>query len=99
MFWLEAVLDDLPIERAAADLEEPGRFLLVPRRGIEHADDVRAFGLAQASGRRGGVVCGGRRLCAMQKLDVAVADDAARRRQRRARHRALQLADVARASG
>src|ERR1700748_2731 len=44
---LEAVLDDLPVERAAADLEQPGRLLLVPRDRVEHPDNMRALGIAK----------------------------------------------------
>ncbi len=45
----EAVLDDLSIERAPADLEHRCRLLLVPAHAVEHAHDVRPFGLAPAT--------------------------------------------------
>src|SRR5687767_15900579 len=43
----ELVLEDLPVERAAADLQQAGRFLLVPRHRFEHPLDVGALGVTQ----------------------------------------------------
>src|SRR3954463_2543919 len=44
---LELVLQNLPIQRAAADIQNARRFLLVPLHPFEHADDVRTLGLGQ----------------------------------------------------
>src|SRR5262245_59268462 len=74
----EAVLDDLAIERSAADVEQAGRFLLVPITRLEHAKDVIFFVLRQ---RLQPARFGRRRRCGrerMQEFDVGVADDAAR---------------------
>src|SRR5687768_16548603 len=44
---LEAVLEDLAVQRSAADLEHARRFLLVPRDRFEHTQDVGPLGLGQ----------------------------------------------------
>ena len=78
---LEAVFQDLPVERPAADVEHASRFLLVPVHGFENSYDVCPFGLGerrQAIARRR---C--RRYGGVQELDVGRADRPARRRQRR----------------
>ena len=38
---------NLSVQGSPADFEHPGRFLLVPPGGLEHAHDVGPFGLAQ----------------------------------------------------
>src|SRR5688572_8381098 len=91
---LESVLDDLAIQRAAADREETSGLLLIPRGGLEHANDVGTLRFRQRGQTRGcfGGGCGD----GMQELDVRVADDSSGRGERGARDGALQLADVAR---
>src|SRR5262245_53199738 len=93
-FGFQLILDDLAVERAAADVEDPCRFLLVPRNRLENPDDVRPLGFGQR--RHVLARCLRRRRRRVQEFDVGGADGAARRGERRARHRALQLADVAR---
>ena len=44
---LEAVLDDLAVQRSAADFQDPRRLLLVPPGCIEGAHDMRPFRLAE----------------------------------------------------
>jgi hypothetical protein len=44
-FVAEAVLEDLAVESAAADVQDPRRFLFVPGDRIEHAQDVGTLGL------------------------------------------------------
>src|SRR3954466_8968025 len=44
---LELELHDLPVQRTPADVEHPRGLLLVPLDGLEHPDDVRAFGVGQ----------------------------------------------------
>ena len=46
-FRLHAVFDDFAVERAAADVEDARRLLLVPVHALEDAGDVGAFGFGQ----------------------------------------------------
>src|SRR5579885_2705296 len=67
-FGLELIFDDFPVERAAADIEDPRRFLLVPLRGFQHADDVRALGLGKGRELVAHRLRGGRRR--VEEFDV-----------------------------
>src|SRR5437763_5313561 len=90
---LELIFFDLPVQRAAADIKHPRRFLFVPLHRLEHADDVRAFRFGERrhpiAGRGGDARIG------MQEFDIGAANDPARGRQRRPGDRAFELADVA----
>src|SRR5207248_2038979 len=46
-FGFELVLENLAVQRAATDVQDAGRFLLVPLRPLEHPDDMRAFGFGE----------------------------------------------------
>jgi hypothetical protein len=46
-FGFEAVLEDFPVERTAADVEDAGRLFLVSVHGLENADDVRPLRFRQ----------------------------------------------------
>src|SRR5207245_11804456 len=90
---LELVLQNFAIQRTAADVQDAGRFLLVPLHAFEDANDVRTFGLGQ---RREAVA----RLLQprnrrVKELDIGGADGPSGRRQRGTRNRAFELADVA----
>ena len=43
----KAVLCDFPVQRPSTDLEHLRCFLLVPADGVEHPDDLGAFGFAE----------------------------------------------------
>src|SRR6185503_3588042 len=94
-FGLEVVLDDFSIQGPTADFQNPRRLLLVPRNGVEHADDVRPLGVAQR--RQPWWALGdGHGNAGVKKLDVGLPNNASGRRERRARYRAFELANVAR---
>src|ERR1035437_908748 len=93
-FRLQLELDDLAVQRAAADVEHPGGLLLVPFHRFEDPYDMGAFGIGErrqpVAGARGG-----HRRSRVQELDVGGADGAPGGRQRGARYRAFELANVA----
>src|SRR5262245_61457814 len=91
-FRLEGVLDDFPVQRAAADLQHARGFLLVPLHGFQHAHDVRTLGFRERGQRIAGLVAG--RAGRVQELYVRRPNRPAGRRQGRAGHGAFQLANV-----
>src|SRR5689334_22254966 len=76
----QTVLEDLSIERAAADLQDLGGVLLVPADGFEDADDMGSFGFGER--RQSLLVRRGQSTVRVQEFDVGGADDTAGRRQR-----------------
>ena len=89
----ETVFLNLPVQRAAADVEELRGFFLVPAHDFERALDVGALGVAEGGQSRR--FSGTQRCTRVQELDVVGADDPSRCGQRRARDRAFEFPDVA----
>ena len=90
----QPVLFDLPVERAAADVEHAGGLLLVPADALEHAQEWRSFGVPQR--RNAGRLDAAAASAPACRNSMSLARMPPGRGERRARDGAFELADVAR---
>src|SRR5687767_7878402 len=90
---LQPELEDLAVQRPAADFENARGLFFVPAARIEDADDVGALGLAER--RQTFAVVFGRWFGGVKKFDVGRANRSPGRRQCRARDGTFELADIA----